>query len=139
MRASARTPIRARRPCLSWSREGRGRTVMSAQPIHELRFGFVRASIWANGPNHELKHHVTFQRLYKDGDVEKVATGFRTIDLPVLAFTTDEAYWWLKAREESEQNGDDPSQATVVRPDPEFVALFRKSASLVENAHGRPV
>lgn len=109
---------------------------MSAMPIHELRFGFVQASIWKNGPNHELKHHVTFQRLYKEGDTEKAAKGFRTIDLPVLAFAADEAYWWLKAREEAEENGNDASQAIVVRPDPEFVALFRKSASLVEHGHG---
>lgn len=109
---------------------------MSATPIHELRYGFVQASIWANGPNHELKHHVTFQRLYKDGEVEKAAKGFRTIDLPVLAFAADEAYWWLQAREEAVQSGGDPAQSIVVRPDPELVALFRKSASLVEHGHG---
>lgn len=94
-------------------------------PIHEIQYGSVRASIWANGPDHGSKHHVTFRRLYKDGDAIKEAAGFRTLDLPVLAFAADEAYWWLREREAAE-TGDDHS--AVRRPDPELVAMFRKSA-----------
>ena len=97
-------------------------------PVHELQYGSVKASIWANGPDHGSKHHVTFRRLYKDGEDIKEAAGFRTLDLPLVAFIADEAYWWLREREEAEKERNGQPHSKVQRPGPEMVALFRKSA-----------
>jgi len=97
-------------------------------PVHEIEYGSVKASIWANGPDHGSKYHVTLRRLYKDGDGTKEAAGFRTLDLPLVAFIADEAYWWLREREEAEKERNEQPHSAVRRPSPEMVALFRKSA-----------
>jgi len=97
-------------------------------PIHEIQYGSVKASVWINGPDHGSKYHVTFRRLYKDGEVMKEAAGFRTLDLPLVAFIADEAYWWLREREEADKAHNGQPHSVVRPPDPEFVAMFRKSA-----------
>src|SRR5689334_8227321 len=97
-------------------------------PVHEIEYYAVKASIWANGPDHGPKYHVTVRRLYKDGQGTKEAAGFRTLDLALLAFIADEAYWWLREREEREEDGNGQQHSAVRRPSPEMVALFRKSA-----------
>ena len=112
---------------------------MSNKPIHEFQFGDVRASIWANDPSHGTKYHVTFQRLYRDGEDWKPATGLRMLDLPVLAFTADQAFWWLREREEAEKAAAGKPSRKVKRPDPELVAAFRPSAKFMENPNGRPL
>ena len=62
----------------------------------------MRASIWANPGNGFTFYHVTFQRLYQEDGKMRAANGFRTLDLPVLAYTAGEAYKWLQAREMDE-------------------------------------
>ncbi len=65
------------------------------------------------------------------------AEAFRTLDLPVLAFTADEAFWWLREREKAEKAAKGQPHSNVVRPNPEMVALFRRSAQFVEGRDGR--
>lgn len=77
---------------------------MATQPLHQFQYGHVRASIWANPATHGAVYHTTFQRMYKDEEGEwQPANGFRTLDLPVLAFTSNEAHKWLSQREEREE------------------------------------
>lgn len=75
---------------------------MSAEPLHEVRFGDIRASVWTNTGTTGTFYHVTFQRLYLEDGKTKTANGFRTLDLPVLAYTANEAFKWVRAREEDE-------------------------------------
>lgn len=96
-------------------------------PIQEFEFGPVHVSIWDNGPDHSIRHHVTFRRLYKDGDEQKEAAAFRTLELPVLVFAADEAYWWLRQREEADKAARGERSEIVQRPNPELVDLFRRS------------
>ena len=104
-------------------------------PLQEFQFGSVKASIWANGPEHGSKHHVTFRRLYKEGEEVNEAAGFRMLDLPVLAFAADEAFWWLRERTQAEKAAQGQPYSVVVRPNPEMVALFRRSARPEVNRH----
>jgi hypothetical protein len=39
------------------------------KPVHEVRLGSVKAAIWANQTTTGTRHSVTFNRIYKDGDV----------------------------------------------------------------------
>lgn len=112
---------------------------MSERPFHEFQYGDVRASIWLNGREHATQYHVTFQRMYRHGNAWLGATGFRLLDLPVLAFTADQAYWWLRQREEAEKAAKGEASHAVVPLDPETVALFRPSAKLTEHLDGRPL
>ena len=36
------------------------------KPVAEVRIGRVKATIWPNGTEEQLRHNVTFSRLYKD-------------------------------------------------------------------------
>ena len=38
-----------------------------ARPVHEVRLGAIRASIWANETENGTRHNVTFDRTYRDG------------------------------------------------------------------------
>ena len=55
------------------------------KPVHEIRFGRVRAAIWENETEQGVMHNVTMTRLYKDGDSWKDTTSFGRDDLPVAS------------------------------------------------------
>jgi hypothetical protein len=63
--------------CDSFVTTAIGELVMSAnRPVHEIRFGHVKAAIWANESDGYVRHNVTLQRLYKDGDDWKTSQSF---------------------------------------------------------------
>ena len=68
---------------------------MNLQPIHEIRFGRIKAAIWANQVETGVKYNVTFVRLYKDGDQWKDSTSFGREDLPLLAKVVDLSHTWI--------------------------------------------
>ena len=72
-----------------------------ARPVHEIRFGRIRAAIWQNDTENGTRHNVTISRLYKDGDEWKDSSSFGRDDLPLLAKVCDHAHTWI-----FEQNGD---------------------------------
>lgn len=67
----------------------------NAKPIHEIRLGRIRASIWAqtNGP----AFSATFSRLYKDDGSGKWASSdsFSRDDLLVLGKVADLVHTWI--------------------------------------------
>jgi len=67
----------------------------SRRPIHEIRFGFVKAAIWENQGKDNTWYNVTFQRNYKDGKDWKFADNFNRDDLLVLAKAADQAHTWI--------------------------------------------
>lgn len=71
------------------------------RPVHELRFGRIRAAIWQNESENGPRYNVTLSRLYKDGDEWKDSTSFGRDDLPLVAKVCDQAHTWIY-----EQNGD---------------------------------
>jgi hypothetical protein len=67
----------------------------NTKPIHEIRLGRIKASIWENQTENGSRHSVTFTRLYKaDGDWQSSGS-FGRDDLLLLAKITDMAHTWI--------------------------------------------
>lgn len=67
------------------------------RPVHEIRLGAVKATIWPNETANGTRHNVTFARLYKDNDDQWRQTdsfGSRD-DLPLLTKVADQAHDWI--------------------------------------------
>jgi hypothetical protein len=68
---------------------------MSRAPIHEIRFGLIKASIWRNQTKSGERHNVTVARLYKNGDTWKESGHFGRDDLLLVAKVVDMAHTWI--------------------------------------------
>ena len=88
-------------PTKSKPREAKNR------PVHEIRFGRIRAAIWQNETETGTRHNVTITRLYKEGDEWKDSASFGRDDLPLVAKVCDQAHTWIfeQAAERSSGNG----------------------------------
>lgn len=75
---------------------------MSKQPVHVVRFGLIKASIWQNQTRAGERHNVTVARLFRDGDVWRESTHFGRSDLPLLAKVIDHAHTWIYQQGNSE-------------------------------------
>ncbi len=65
------------------------------QPVHEIRLGRVKGTIWANETDNGIRHNVSITRLFKDGDEWKQTTSFGRDDLPLVAKVVDMAHLWI--------------------------------------------
>ena len=72
------------------------------KPVHELRLGSVRASIWKNENQGIVHYHTTFTRLYKDQGQWRSADSFGRDELLVLAKVADQAHSWIHAQRQIE-------------------------------------
>jgi DNA-directed RNA polymerase subunit M/transcription elongation factor TFIIS len=68
---------------------------MAKQPIHNIRFGYIKASIWQNQTKSGDRHNVTLTRLFRDGDVWRESNHFGRDDLLLLAKVIDLAHTWI--------------------------------------------
>ena len=68
---------------------------MSRPPVHTIRMGFVKASIWRNETKFGLRHQVTVCRLFKNGDMWQESTRFGRDDLPLAAKILELAHEWI--------------------------------------------
>jgi hypothetical protein len=69
------------------------------RPVHEIRFGRIRATIWGKSVGGETWYNVTFSRLYKDTeDTWNDTASFGRDDLPLLAKVADLAHTWVYQR-----------------------------------------
>lgn len=66
-----------------------------ARPVHEVRIGLIKGAIWANQTDDTVRHNVTFERSYKDGEEWKTTTSFGRDDLLTLAKVADLAHSWI--------------------------------------------
>ena len=65
------------------------------KPVHEIRLGLVRASIWENQTERGARYNVTVQRLYKDESGWKSTPSFGRDDLPLVGLVCSQAYAWI--------------------------------------------
>ena len=69
------------------------------KPVHELRIGRIKATIWENdAENGGTWHNVTLSRLYKTGDLPsdwQQSGSFGRDDLPIVAEVTMQAWRWI--------------------------------------------
>ena len=81
------------------------------RPVHEIRFGRIRAAIWRNDTEAGTFYNLTISRLYKDGDEWKDSTSFGRDDLPLVGKVCDQAHTWIFEQGSKSngngQNGDD--------------------------------
>ena len=71
------------------------------KPIHEIRLGKVKAVIWYNDTSSGVRHNVTIERLYKDGDDWKSTSSFGQDDLPLASKVLDQAHTWIFEQNDS--------------------------------------
>ena len=69
--------------------------LMSNPPIHTIRMGLIKASIWRNQTRVGDRHNVTLSRLYKNGEVWKESTRLGRDDLLVASKVLDQAHSWI--------------------------------------------
>jgi len=65
------------------------------KPIHELRFGAIKAAIWRNETTAGVRYNVTLTRLYRDGEQWKSTDTFGRDELLVVAKVADQAHTWI--------------------------------------------
>lgn len=75
---------------------------MNKQPVHVIRFGMIKASIWLNRTRAGERHNVTVMRLFRDGDMWRESTHFGRDDLPLLSKVIDLAHTWIYQQGSSE-------------------------------------
>lgn len=68
------------------------------RPVHEIRFGSIKAVIWKNQTANGFMHNVTVARIYKEGDDWKESSGFGRDDLLTLAAALEEAFKWIHSQ-----------------------------------------
>ncbi len=68
---------------------------MSKKPVHEIRLGRIKATLWENETQNGKRHNVTLSRLYKDGENWKDSNSFGRDDLPLVAKVADLAHSWI--------------------------------------------
>jgi hypothetical protein len=68
---------------------------MASKPIHEIKLGRIRAAIWANDTQNGVRHNVTVERLYKDGEEWKSTGSFGRDDLQLVSKALDQAHTWI--------------------------------------------
>lgn len=66
-----------------------------AQPVHEIRLGAIKTTIWENHTEAGTRHNVAVFRLFKDGENWKQTTSFGRDDLLILAKVVDLAHSWI--------------------------------------------
>jgi hypothetical protein len=75
-------------------------------PVHEVRLGRIKAAVWENTTENGVRHNVTINRLYKDGNQWKDSASFGRDDLPLVMKVVDQAHDWI-----FDQSGQSNSEA----------------------------
>lgn len=66
-----------------------------SRPVHVVRFGSVRASIWVNETQNGSMHSVTVTRSFKEGDDWHDSTSFAREEILLASKALDEAHSWI--------------------------------------------
>ncbi len=64
-------------------------------PVHEIRNGVVKASIWKNETAKGVFYNTTLERLYRQGKDWKTSASFSRDQLLVVARVAQEANSWI--------------------------------------------
>lgn len=74
-----------------------------SKPVHEIRFGLIKAAIWHNMTRSGERYNVTLTRLYRNGDLWKESTHFGRDDLLVAAKVLDLAHTWIHQQDRADR------------------------------------
>jgi hypothetical protein len=78
----------------------------SNRPVHELRFGRVRCSVWENPSESGPWYSVKLTRLYKTDDGWRASPGLNRDDLLPAAKLCEEAALWIARRQQQRSDPD---------------------------------
>lgn len=78
----------------------------ASKPVHEVRFGLIKASIWHNLTRAGERYNVTLTRLFRNGDQWKESTHFGRDDLLVAAKVLDHAHSWIFQQDRVEREAE---------------------------------
>ncbi len=67
----------------------------TAKPVHEIRLGLIKVSIWHKNTRVGDRHDVTHCRLYKNGAVWAQSHRYGRDDLLLLCKALDQAHSWI--------------------------------------------
>lgn len=73
-----------------------------SQPVHEIRIGLIKASVWQNLTRAGERFNVTLTRLYRNGDHWKESRQFGRDDLLQAAKVLDLAHTWIHLHDRAE-------------------------------------
>lgn len=79
---------------------------MAKQPIHEVRFGLIKALVWQNHTKAGERFNVTISRIYKNGDRWIESQQFGRNDLPLVAKVADLAHTWIYSEQANGERSD---------------------------------
>ena len=82
------------------------------RPVHEIRHGAVKATIWRNPTKDGHMHNVAFSRVYKDGEEWKTSRSFSQGQMFNLERCILDAHAWLVFGSNKEPS-DQPDEATA--------------------------
>ena len=68
---------------------------MSRPPVHTIRMGLIKASVWKNETKSGVRLAVTIIRLFKNGDVWQESTRYGRDDLPLVCKVVELAHEWI--------------------------------------------
>ena len=74
------------------------------KPVHEVRFGAIKAAVWKNDTQNGVRYNTTFSRLYKDGEEWSNTDSFGRDDLLVVAKAADQAHSWIHAQSQDKKD-----------------------------------
>jgi hypothetical protein len=77
------------------------------KPVHEVRFGAIKAAVWKNETDNGVRYNTTFSRIYKDGDEWASTDSFGRDDLLVVAKVADHAHSWIHAQAQEKAGKED--------------------------------
>ena len=65
------------------------------RPVHEIKLGSVKVSLWANRFENTVRYNATVCRLYRDGEQWKTSDSFGRDELPLVIKALDMAHTWI--------------------------------------------
>jgi hypothetical protein len=71
------------------------RKTMANKPVHEIRLGTIKASLWTNETEHGTRYNVTVSRLYRADNQWKTTESFGRDDLPLVCKVMNLAHTWI--------------------------------------------
>jgi hypothetical protein len=77
------------------------------KPVHEVRFGAIKAAVWKNETDNGVRYNTTFSRIYKDGDEWASTDSFGRDDLLVVAKVADHAHSWIHSQAQEKAGKED--------------------------------
>ena len=80
------------------------------RPVHEVKQGLVKATVWKNQTKAGVRHHVKIARIFKDGDVWRESQQFGRDDLLKLANILTKCHDWIYANDSVDSRHGFPEQ-----------------------------